>query len=263
MMAGNLLESMMMHVLLPQKFALTIQSSKAVDSGAATYEFEEGRCLLLTKHGHSAAGIARYLGNQNCSVLCHLSDCMVARVVRPKKTLHCFATNFIKQVIRVIESGLEDSQYQNSPWWTSLDHRQLPVLRLGSSRARRVSTGYKRSLNETALDVHQSMGNLVVVEGALKSRKRSGLAVAPAVHPRTANRFLQDNIMQYLMLSRKTLFKTKHCSVSLDGVRCSGHEVTLYALWCHDLGIGAWAPPQVPNPLCDQIWVPNPFCDKI
>eukprot|EP00972_Heterocapsa_arctica_P096691 14265643-Heterocapsa_arctica.AAC.1 len=97
MMAGNLLESILMHVLLPQKFALTIQSDRAVDVGSATYEFDEGRCFLLTKHGRPAAGIAKYLGKQNCSVLTHLADCMVARAVRPKSALHRFATNFIMQ----------------------------------------------------------------------------------------------------------------------------------------------------------------------
>eukprot|EP00972_Heterocapsa_arctica_P010575 1552145-Heterocapsa_arctica.AAC.1 len=126
MMAGNLLESILMHILLPQKFALTIHSSRAADACSATYEFDEGRCLLLTKHGRPAAGIARHLGKQNSSVLNHLADCMVARAVRPKSSLYGFATNFIMQVIGVIESGFEDSEYQNSPWWTALDHRQLP-----------------------------------------------------------------------------------------------------------------------------------------
>eukprot|EP00972_Heterocapsa_arctica_P006003 883894-Heterocapsa_arctica.AAC.1 len=114
-MAGNLLDSILMHILLPQKFALTISSSSAVDDGSATFEFDEGRCLLLTKHGRQAAALAKHLGQQSSSVLVHLADCMVARAVRPKKGLYSFATDFIMKVVGVIESGLEDSEYQNSP----------------------------------------------------------------------------------------------------------------------------------------------------
>jgi hypothetical protein len=64
------------------------------------------------------------------------------------------------------------------------------------------------------------------------------------VRPKTANGFVQDNVLQYWVLGRREFFDAKRISVSVDGLRISGEDILMFAIADQRTGMCMWSAPQ-------------------
>lgn len=122
-------------------------------------------------------------------------------------------------------------------------HASLPVLRLKSNRARRISQTTKRDLRQVAKDTagaHHA-AQVVAVEKSLK-RARKEKDDGPSES--AARKFVKDGMFAYMHSSHKHWAHAGHVSVALDGVRVDNDDLVSYVFYDTKAKCGNWSPPQ-------------------
>ena len=150
-----------------------------------------------------------------------------------KAMAHAIVLEILKAVSNLVEHTVDSSN------WDSMGHLELPILRLSSARARRVPQGFKRSAADVASSTKGVKRISQLIAGARAFAGKRNL-----VSVRAAANFVQDNQLLYLATCQRTLQHEKHFSVSLDGVRSSGEEILVMALYAPGLQRACWLPPQ-------------------
>lgn len=122
-------------------------------------------------------------------------------------------------------------------------HASLPVLRLKSTRARRISQTTKRDFRQVARDTAgaKHAQQVVAIDKSLK-RARGQEEDMPSAG--AARKFVKDGMFAYMHSSHKHWASCGHVSVALDGVRVDNDDLVSYVFYDTKGKCGTWSPPQ-------------------
>lgn len=123
----------------------------------------------------------------------------------------------------------------------------LPVLKLGSSKCRRISMGFKIDLRKSASSTPGvcNASQLVASDYTLKRKRNESTEGLASI--RASKRFSRDHMYQYMLSSRVVFSPAGHVNVICDGARVNDDDLVSFLFFEPHQQVAAWGPPQAPH----------------